>query len=65
MVLKKILRLTFLEIVKAEVTNPPGLHIEVGQGRLIGRTEAGIGIPMDRCFAIYDVLGRLDPETSW
>ena len=43
-------RLTFLEIVKAEVTNPPGLHIEVGQGRLIGRAEAAIGISMQQGF---------------
>ena len=39
------LKLTFLEIVKAEVANPPGLHVEISQGSLIGRAEAVIGIP--------------------
>ena len=39
-ILEIISRLTFLEFVKAEVTNPPGLHIEVGQRCLIGWAEA-------------------------
>ena len=38
--LEMIFRLTFLEIVIAEVTNPPGFHVEVGQRCLVGRAEA-------------------------